>query len=327
MRRRGFTLVELLVVIAIIGILVGMLIPAVQQVREAARRITCANNLRQSAMAIHNYEGAFNSFPAGHLINHNWDFHEVDIAPGGYDASGFPSQGPFWSWMMRVAPFSEQRNVYELADINRWPWWQYRPDGKTINSTNVPSYTCPSESRGSRVWRSPSGEEAAVTSYLGVSGRDSYKETGGQDGMIYANSAVKFGAITDGSSNTLLIGERTASQNLLLGWQWAGAGENGLGETDVVLGVHERIAVGSGADPNPVETDFFRPGQSDDETNLHRFHYWSNHPGGASWALADGSVQFYSYQIDRGNNGSNGFEASVLEQLATRSGGSTSSNR
>jgi hypothetical protein len=139
--------------------------------------------------------------------------------------------------------------------------------------------------------------------------------------MIYANSAVTFSSITDGSSNTLLIGERTASQNLLYGWQWAGAGANSLGEADVVLGVHERIAVGRSADPNSVEADFFRPGRIDDPNNLHRFHFWSSHPGGGMWALADGSVQFYTYQVDRGNNGSTGFTPTVLEELATRNGG------
>jgi prepilin-type N-terminal cleavage/methylation domain-containing protein len=329
MRRRGFTLVELLVVIAIIGILIGMLLPAVQQVREAARRIQCGNNLRQSALALHSYESANEKFPPGHLINPDWTwvFHQADAAPGGYNrqpcptATNCPTGGPYWSWMVRVAPFMEVDSITALADLNSWPWWQLQENGRTINSISVPSYICPSETRGPAVWRNAIGREAAVTSYLGVSGRDSYKETGGQDGMIYANSAVTFSSITDGSSNTLLIGERTASQNLLYGWQWAGAGANSLGEADVVLGVHERIAVGRSADPNSVEADFFRPGRIDDPNNLHRFHFWSSHPGGGMWALADGSVQFYTYQVDRGNNGSTGFTPTVLEELATRNGG------
>jgi len=321
-RRSGFTLVELLVVIAIIGILIGMLLPAVQSVREAARRVTCANNLKQSSLALLNYESAHQSFPPAHLINSRWTKFDVEEAPGGYEPSSWPSAGPYWSWMMRVASFMEQDNVSDLADLNDWPWWQYQSNGKTINGISVASFVCPSESRGAAVWVSANSvNEAAVTSYLGVSGRDSYSETGGQDGMLYCNSRVTFGMISDGSSNTLMIGERTASSNLLFGWQWAGAGENRLGETDVILGIHERIAVPARSNPNAAETDFFRPGRIDDPNNLHRFHFWSSHPGGGLWALADGSVQFYPYGSDRGNNGSTGFDPTILEMLATRAGG------
>lgn len=323
-RINGFTLVELLVVIAIIGILIGMLLPAVQSVREAARRITCSNNLRQSSLALLNYESAHQAFPSGHLVNPRWSTiqFDVDEAPGGYSANSWPSQGPFWSWMVRVAPFMEQDNVIQLIDFDEWPWWQFQPNGRTINSISVSSYICPSEARGAATYVDPgNGNEAAVTSYLGVSGRDSYSESGGQDGMLFCNSDVTFGSLTDGSSNTLLIGERTASSNLLFGWQWAGAGANGLGEADVVLGVHERIAVPRGSDPNAAETDFYRHGRIDDPQNLERFHFWSSHPGGGMWALADGSTQFYSYSIDRGNNGSTGFDPTLLEMLSTRDGG------
>lgn len=271
-------------------------------------------------------------FPPGHLINPDWPFisFEAEVAPGGYSSQPCPDRptlencpngGSFWSWMFRIAPHMEFDSVTNLAEVNNWPWFQDQDNGRTINSISVPSFICPSESRGAAVWTDDNGDEAAVTSYLAVSGRDSYKETGGQDGIIYANSSVTINQITDGTSNTLLIGERSPSQNLLFGWQWAGAGENALGEADVVLGVHERIAVGRNADPNSAETDFFRPGTIDDPNNIHRFHFWSNHPGGGQWALADGSVQFYPYQIDRGNNGSNGFDTTVLEERATRSGG------
>ena len=330
-RRRGFTLVELLVVIAIIGILIGMLLPAVQQVREAARRINCGNNMRQISLALLSFESGQQEFPPGHLVNSDWSRvrFETDPPPGGLDFSpvprpspeeAWPKRGPFWSWMMRVAPFMEMDSIFNSVDINEWPWWQFQQDGTSINGISVTGFVCPSESRGLAVWTDPQGNEAAVTSYLGVSGRDSYKESGGQDGIIYCNSNTRITEIHDGTSNTLLVGERTPSANLLFGWQWAGAGENLLGETDVVLGVHERIAVAPGSDPNSAETDFFRAGESDDPMNLHRFHYWSNHPGGGNWAHADGSVHFYTHSVDRGNNGSNGFEPTVLEQLATRNG-------
>lgn len=330
-RGQGFTLVELLVVIAIIGILIGMLLPAVQQVREAARRINCGNNLRQISLALLSYESGNQALPPGHLVNSQWPAmqFETEPPPGGLDLSdpsrpvilAWPKRGPFWSWMMRVAPFMEMDSIFNSADINAWPWWQYTEEGNTINGISVPGYVCPSETRGLAVWSDANGNEAAITSYLGVSGRDSYLETGGQDGIIYCNSNTKLAEIVDGTSNTLMVGERTAAANLLYGWQWAGAGENRLGETDVVLGVHERIAPPGGSDPNAAETDFFRAGESDDPSNLHRFHYWSFHPGGGMWAFADGSVHFLSHAVDRGNNGSNGFEPTILEKLSTRNGG------
>jgi len=327
---RGFTLVELLVVIAIIGILIGMLLPAVQQVREAARRINCGNNMRQIAIALLTYENSQQELPPGHVVNPQWPSitFDTDPSPGGLDLStgdppeeAEPNRGAWWSWMMRVAPFMELNYVYDAADFEEWPWWQSLPDGTSINGISVPGYVCPSESRGAAVYTDASGNTAAITSYLGVSGRDSYKETGGQDGIIFCNSSTKITDIRDGNSNTLMVGERTPSANLLYGWQWAGAGANRLGETDVVLGVHERIAPARGSDPNGSETDFFRPGVENDPNNLHRFHHWSFHPGGGMWALADGSVHFYSHQIDRGNNGSTGFEPTLLEKLSTRNGG------
>jgi len=328
-RRTGFTLVELLVVIAIIGILIGMLLPAVQQVREAARRISCANGIRQQVLALHNYESAHKSFPPGHQINPTWWGGPFQIQPPPKGISNnYPNGGAFWSWMMSVAPFMEQGNLHSLVNFSAsgasWPWWQMMPNGvDTILSQGCPILTCPSDQRGDEKWVDPSDDtiEVAVTSYLGVSGTDSYQQSGGQNGMIYVNSKTNFGMITDGSSNTLIVGERTPASDLEYGWQWAGAGDNVQGEADVVLGVHERIAVDWGADPSGYATDYFRPGVNNTVGNLHRFHFWSSHPGGATWGLADGSVQFMTYGLDGPNNGSNGYEPTILENLSTRAGG------
>lgn len=326
LRRAAFTLVELLVVIAIIGILIGMLLPAVQQVREAARRTTCANNIKQQVLALHNYESAHKEFPAAHLIAQHWwgGPFNVDEPPGGSAGNGYPRRGPFWSWTMRIAPYIEQGNLFDHVNFEAsgagWPWWQTLPDGSTISGASCELFVCASDQRGDKKWDDGAGHQAFVTSYLGVSGRDSYKDTGGQDGMLYVNSKVDFGSIPDGSSNTLMVGERSAAENLLYGWAWAGAGDNVQGESDVVLGVHERIAVGWGADPNGFETDYFRKGKNRDPGNVHRFHFWSSHPGGASWGMADGSTQFFDYSIDSPDNGSTGFPETVLGMLSTRNG-------
>ena len=318
--RRGFTLVELLVVIAIIGILIGMLLPAVQAVREAARRITCANNIKQNSLAILNFESAFSRFPSGMCTDPAQVSFKIEQPPGGFSAPGKPVEGEFWSWMMKIAPYMEQSNVQQLVDFDQPAFWQFQPNGRTINAISNDSFVCPSDARGGEVWSMEFNGtllEASVTSYLAVSGRNSFKETGGQDGVIYCNSQVTFGGISDGSSNTLMVGERSPSANLDIGWQWAGSGENGLGVGDVVLGVHE---VTKAASRNAAESDFFRPGSEVDPENLHRFHFWSHHTGGGNYGLVDGSTHFYAYDIDNANNGSNGSAPTVLEMLATRNG-------
>jgi prepilin-type N-terminal cleavage/methylation domain-containing protein len=329
-KRPAFTLVELLVVIAIIGILIGMLLPAVQQVREAARRVSCANQIRQQVLALHNYESAYQKFPAAHLIAPHWwgGPFEIQLPPNGLDpATRYPNGGAFWSWMMNIAPFMEQGNLFNLCNMEAsgasWPWWQYQPTGETILSSSCPILTCPSDQRGDEKWVDPGNPdiEVAVTSYLGVSGTNSYQQGGGQNGMLYVNSGTTFGAVADGSSNTVFIGERTPASDLEYGWQWAGAGDNVQGEADVVLGVHEKIAVDWGDDPTRYDTEFFRPGVNNTIGNLHRFHFWSSHPGGCTWGLVDGSVQFMTYSVDGPNNGSTGYEPTVLEKLSTRAGG------
>jgi prepilin-type N-terminal cleavage/methylation domain-containing protein len=338
--RAGFTLVELLVVIAIIGILIAMLLPAVQQVREAARRATCQNHIRQQLIALHNHESSYMRFPSAHLVNprwYGWDT-QIDEAPQGYvttSPTSYPNGPPFWSWSMKIAPFIEANNMHDTANLTSgpsgWPWWQYFPGvtpPKTIVGAVYGIYICPSEFRALDAWVDSGNPNntAAISSYLGVSGRDSYKTTGGQDGMIYVNSSVKMGNVTDGTSNTLMIGERSPAADLLYGWQWAGAGDNTLGETDVVLGVHERIAVGSPGSAVSTPTDYYRPGTADDPGNLHRFHFWSSHPGGGQWGYADGSVHFIPYSADSGTNGSfplpgDPARESVLGKLSTRNAG------
>lgn len=323
-RLAAFTLIELLVVIAIIGILIGMLLPAVQQIRETARRTGCANNIRQQALALHNYEGVFQRFPPAHCIGMTWgdDFFR-ERPPGGINPSnGFPNIGPYWSWAMRIAPYIEYGNLHDAVNIKEWPWWQQFPDNSgnsgDIVGNRSPVFICPSDLRGDGVW-TDGDHEAMITSYLGVNGRNQFKETGGQDGILYVNSKVKMSEVSDGTSNTLLIGERPPSANLLYGWQWAGAGGSPsnvwFGTTDVVLGVHEYA---SKPGESPEITDYFRRGETDDPENLHRYHFWSHHKTGGNWAFADGSTHYLAYTVDNAHTSPE--NPSVLQQLATRAG-------
>ncbi len=127
--------------------------------------------------------------------------------------------------------------------------------------------------------------------------------------------------ITDGTSNTLMIGERPPSVTLEYGWQWAGAGDPPyFGATDVVLGVLERPFVPT------AKPDFYRPGTIQDPSDLHRYHFWSLHPGGGNWALSDGSVKFIAYTAGgpQSSTVTPIFPVSIIEAMATRAGGEVS---
>jgi prepilin-type N-terminal cleavage/methylation domain-containing protein len=286
-KRRGFTLVELLVVIAIIGVLVALLLPAVQAAREAARRTSCFNNLKQVGIGLHNYHDTYGSLPAG------WIGQDV---PGGRPlAEGEPG----WGWAAMLLPFMEEQNVQDrLIDFQRsiadptnaaariFPLQVYR----CRSDTGPDTFMMPSEADPSV----PIGE-IATSNYIGVFGTLELEDCEGLavgmecrgDGVFYHHSRTRFADILDGLSNTLMVGERSYRKG---GSTWLG----------VVPEAEESLARSLGiADHAPNH-----PGGHLDD-------FSSEHPAGTNFLLSDGSVRLITEDID----------LQVYRGLATRADG------
>ncbi len=283
---RGFSLVELLVAIAIIAILLGLLLPAVQKVRSTAARMQCQNNLKQIALAAHNYESPHGALPPGLTL---------------------PKVGetlPYIGWLARLLPYIEQDALWRQS----LDAYAERPNTPfTLPHfgimTPIKTFSCPADDRQSVAHDTHQGLRVATASYLGVNGTN-YKA---MNGALYPGSRVRLTDVADGTSNTLLAGERPPSPDFWYGWWYASGLVNGGGDTN--LGVNElSIPFGNYTSGCPSGPYGYRNGKPTEMCDL--FHFWSLHTGGANFALCDGSVRFLRYDA-----------AQVLPALATRAGG------
>jgi prepilin-type N-terminal cleavage/methylation domain-containing protein/prepilin-type processing-associated H-X9-DG protein len=327
-RRSGFTLIELLVVIAIIGVLISLLLPAVQKVRDAANRTKCANNMKQIGLTLHMYQDNYGVFPPGVV--------DPQERPTGMP----PHQGyhPWWSWMAVTMAYYEQDNLYKEADdwahkpgFYYWPWGNpgNNPPPNPALATVVQLWICPADPRVSIATDANGGGSwtlhVAFTEYLGVAGlsgdsiNGNYDDVTTRNGILYMKSRVRIGEISDGLSNTLMVGERPPSNDLWYGWWFAGAGwEDNLGQQgvgDVVLGAREnrywnflKQRFKSPDCQSPVPLVGIWPGNLADDCDYS--HFWSLHSGGANFLVADGSVRFL---LNSAND--------ILLDLCTRNGG------
>ena len=310
-RRTGFTLIELLVVIAIIAILIGLLVPAVQKVREAAARAQCSNNLKQVALAAHTHHDNLKRFPSGINVPISTASGAVFPTNALYTSGKIgqpPVPGQFISWPEALMPYYEQDNLRKNLDLTQREYANCNGPN-SVGAQVIQILICPSDPMPNPVSTYTTG---GVTYYFGM---NSYGANGGTrswyvgsmttDGMFWINSRVRMTDITDGTSNTLLFGERwhydPAWNNIatLGGWAWTNysSGQDYLLSTPLPV----NYTLPAGVTPTQAQTD--------DRTCA----FGSGHTGGANFAFGDGSVRFLTLTSNS--------DLPMLQALATRAGG------
>ena len=291
----AFTLVELLVVIAIIGVLVGLLLPAVQAAREAARRMQCSNNLKQIGLALHNYHDSRKTFPPGYISN--------------LDTAGNET-GPGWGWTSMTLPHLEQAPLFERINFSLAI---ENPVNSLVRVQSIPTLLCPSDpaphlwmtKRRSLSTGAELGDvcEVASANYVGVFGTS---EPGvGGDGIFFRNVATKFRDILDGTSATLMVGERSFRLGEAT---WTGAV---IGSVIVPDG-NDGVGTGPPEAASSLILGHTGDGNGPGDNRSHVNQFYSVHSGGGSHFLfCDGHVAFLNRSMDY----------QVYQALTTRAGG------
>jgi prepilin-type N-terminal cleavage/methylation domain-containing protein/prepilin-type processing-associated H-X9-DG protein len=327
--RRGFTLIELLVVIAIIATLIALLLPAVQQAREAARRTQCKNNLKQIGLALHNYEGSHGVYPPACMMNPNVDGTAFGVSYG----DGIHAAAPGFAWGVCLLPYLDQANLYTAFDTNA-PCWA--PVNATAARTKVAGFLCPSATGGSDgftiqkqgadsrhgmpIVRSDGSpiffSHSHYVTNAGVNqpwGRDAAycfnfdiaePVPGAPDciinGPFYPNSHTRVADVSDGLSNTVFIGERSS---ILCNSTWVGVVPTAV--------VSPRLDLHAWPSDNNAATDLVGchsgPDVHDHPQVIihapnnpfgHTDEMWGEHGPGCNVLFGDGSVRFYSAFTD-----------------------------
>jgi len=297
--RRGFTLIELLVVIAIIGVLVGLLLPAVQQAREAARRMTCQNHLKQIGLAMQNYHAAHKVFPPGYVSR--------------FDSAGNET-GTGWGWGSFILPQLEQSALFDQINFNVGIEHTLNANARVVS---LPMFLCPSAPTPERYQLAKRSLatgafisnicEVAPANYVGMFG--TFEPGVGGDGMLFRNQSLSFRDILDGSPTTLMAGERAFALGEAT---WTGA------VTDAVIVPDGTDGVGTGPPESASSLilghsgDGYSPG----ERRSHVNQFYSHHTGGVQFLFSDGHVSFVTNSLDY----------KIYQSLTTRAGGETISS-